>query len=178
MSSLSLGIVMKKEIKKEILSYLIIILIVILIRSFIITPVRVNGTSMDTTLKDGEIMILNKIKYKFKSIERFDIVVVNYNGEKLIKRVIGLPGETLKYVDSTLYINDEEVDEYFKNQETLDFDIKDLDYDVIPDNCYMVLGDNRRDSLDSRYLGCIDKKDIIGSANLVLYPFNRFGIKK
>lgn len=178
MSSLSLGIVMKKETKKEILSYLIIILIVILIRSFIITPVRVNGTSMDTTLKDGEIMILNKIKYKFKSIERFDIVVVNYNGEKLIKRVIGLPGETLKYVDSTLYINDEEVDEYFKNQETLDFDIKDLDYDVIPDNCYMVLGDNRRDSLDSRYLGCIDKKDIIGSANLVLYPFNRFGIKK
>lgn len=178
MSSLSLGIVMKKETKKEILSYLIIILIVILIRSFIITPVRVNGTSMDTTLKDGEIMILNKIKYKFKSIERFDIVVVNYNGEKLIKRVIGLPGETLKYVNSTLYINDEEVDEYFKNQETLDFDIKDLDYDVIPDNCYMVLGDNRRDSLDSRYLGCIDKKDIIGSANLVLYPFNRFGIKK
>ncbi len=178
MSSLSLGIVMKKETKKEILSYLIIILVVILIRTFIITPVRVNGTSMDTTLKDGEIMILNKIKYKFKDIKRFDIVVVDYKGEKLIKRVIGLPGETLKYVDDVLYINDEEVDEYFKNQETLDFDIKDLDYDVIPDNCYIVLGDNRKDSLDSRYLGCIDKKDIIGSANLVLYPFNKFGIKK
>lgn len=178
MSSLSLGIVMKKETKKELISYAIIIIAIILIRTFIVTPVRVNGTSMDTTLKNGEIMILNKLKYKFKDIKRFDIVVVDYKGEKLIKRIIGLPGETLKYENSILYINDEEVEEYFKNQETLDFDIKDLNYDVIPDNCYMVLGDNRRDSLDSRYLGCIDKKDIIGSANLVLYPFNSFGIKK
>lgn len=178
MSSLSLGIVMKKETKKELISYAIIIIVIILIRTFIVTPVRVNGTSMDTTLKNGEIMILNKLKYKFKDIKRFDIVVVDYKGEKLIKRIIGLPGETLKYENSILYINDEEVEEYFKNQETLDFDIKDLNYDVIPDNCYMVLGDNRRDSLDSRYLGCIDKKDIIGSANLVLYPFNSFGIKK
>ncbi len=178
MSSLSLGIVMKKETKKELISYAIIIIVIILIRTFIVTPVRVNGTSMDTTLKNGEIMILNKLKYKFKDIKRFDIVVVDYKGEKLIKRIIGLPGETLKYENSILYINDEEVEEYFKNQETLDFDIKDLNYDVIPDNCYIVLGDNRRDSLDSRYLGCIDKKDIIGSANLVLYPFNSFGIKK
>lgn len=169
---------MKKETKKELISYAIIIIVIILIRTFIVTPVRVNGTSMDTTLKNGEIMILNKLKYKFKDIKRFDIVVVDYKGEKLIKRIIGLPGETLKYENSILYINDEEVEEYFKNQETLDFDIKDLNYDVIPDNCYMVLGDNRRDSLDSRYLGCIDKKDIIGSANLVLYPFNSFGIKK
>ncbi len=178
MSSLSLGATMKKETKKELLSYLIIIIIIILIRSFIITPVRVNGTSMDTTLKNGEIMILNKIKYRFKDIKRFDIVVVNYNGEKLIKRVIGMPGETLKYVNSKLYINNEEVEEYFKNQDTEDFDIKELNYDTIPDNCYMVLGDNRKDSLDSRFFGCIDRKDILGNANLVLFPFNKFGIKK
>ena len=177
MSSLSLSI-MKKETKKEILSYLIIIIIIILIRTFIITPVKVNGSSMDTTLKDGEIMILNKVKYKFNDIKRFDIVVVNYKNEKLIKRVIGLPGETLKYEDSKLYINDKEIDEYFKNQDTEDFNISELNYDVIPDNCYFVLGDNRKDSLDSRHLGCIDKKDIIGTANLVLFPFSNFGIKK
>lgn len=169
---------MKKETKKELLSYLIIILVIIIIRSFIVTPVRVNGDSMDTTLKNGQIMILNKLKYTLKDIERFDIVVVNFNDDKLIKRVIGLPGETLKYEDGILYINDKQVDEYFKNQETKDFNITTLGYETIPEDCYIVLGDNRGDSLDSRILGCIDKKDILGEANLVLYPFSDFGIKK
>ena len=85
------------KIIKEILSYVVIILVVLLIRTYIGTPVRVNGTSMDTTLKNGEIMILNKIKYRFKDIKRFDIVVVNYNGEKLIKRVTKISNFLLKF---------------------------------------------------------------------------------
>ena len=168
----------KKSKKTDLATYIVIIIIVLLIRSFIVTPVRVNGTSMDTTLHNKEIMILNKLDYKFSKIKRFDIIVLNYNNDKLIKRVIGLPGETLEYKDSSLFINGEEIDEYFKNQETEDFNIADIGYDVIPNDCYFVLGDNRKDSLDSRIFGCVDKDDILGSANLVVYPFKDFGIKK
>lgn len=166
------------EKKNEWATYFIIVVIVILIRTFIITPVKVNGTSMDTTLHDGQIMLLNKVNYLFNDIKRFDIVVVDYNGNKLIKRVIGLPNETLKYENNILYINDKEVDEYFKNQETDDFNISELGYEKIPKDCYFVIGDNRKDSSDSRIIGCIKKKNILGRANLVIYPFKNFGIKE
>ena len=83
---------MNKQTKKEIIIYVSIFLLIIIIRTFIITPIRVNGDSMNPTLKDGEIMILNKIGYSINGVERFDIVVVDYNGDKLIKRVIGLHG--------------------------------------------------------------------------------------
>ena len=133
---------------------------------------------MDTTLQDKEIMILNKINYKLNDIERFDIVVIKKDDSYLIKRIIGLPGETLKYVDDKLYINDKEIKEYFKNQSTQDFDIIELGYDKIPNDCYFAIGDNRKDSLDSRIFGCFKKEDILGSANLVLLPLNNFGYKK
>ena len=81
-----------KNKTKEIIIYGFIILVIILIRTFIITPIRVNGTSMDTTLQDKEIMILNKINYKLNDIERFDIVVIKKDDSYLIKRFIGLPG--------------------------------------------------------------------------------------
>ena len=76
---------MKSETKKELIIYGSIILAIILIRTFIVTPVRVNGTSMYSTLKDGEIMILNKINYWFNDIKRFDIVVVETENNKIIK---------------------------------------------------------------------------------------------
>ena len=88
---------------KEILPYICVILFVILLRTFIITPVQVVGTSMVPNLKNGELMILNKITYKFNDIKRFDIVVVDYPKEPLIKRVIGLPGEKVEYKDNKLY---------------------------------------------------------------------------
>ena len=78
----------KKEKYKELITYAIIIILIILIRTFIITPVRVNGTSMDDTLKDKEIMLLNKFSYYFKDIKRFDIIVIDYENTKLIKKVI------------------------------------------------------------------------------------------
>src|SRR5690625_3499150 len=114
---------MKKSTKKELIIYGSIILAIILIRTFIITPVRVNGTSMNETLEDGEIMILNKIDYTFNEINRYDIVVVKTEDSKIIKRVIGLPGETLKYENNTLYINDKETEEPYLTEETEDFNI-------------------------------------------------------
>ena len=165
---------------KEISIYLLIIVMVILIRTFIITPVRVNGTSMDPTLKNGEIMILNKIKYNKNDIKRFDIVVVKMDKELLIKRVIGLPNEEIKYVDNKLYINGEYIKETFLNDDvyTTNFSLDDFKLKKIPENCYFIMGDNREVSLDSRTFGCFSKDKILGSANLVLFPFTKLGYKK
>lgn len=169
---------MKKETKKELIIYGSIILAIILIRTFVITPVRVNGTSMYSTLKNGEIMILNKLDYKLNSINRFDIVVVKTDSNKIIKRVIGLPGESLRYEDNTLYINDKKVEESYLKDKTEDFDLQELGYEKIPDNCYFVLGDNRDNSSDSRIIGCVKKEQIEGSASLVIFPFKDAGVRK
>lgn len=171
---------MKKEKIKEISIYLLIIVMVILIRTFLITPVRVNGSSMDPTLRNGEIMILNKVKYNNNDIKRFDIVVIKMDKELLIKRVIGLPNEEVKYVDNKLYINNEYVEETFLNEDvyTTNFSLSDINLEKIPENCYLVLGDNREVSLDSRIFGCFTKDKILGSANLVLFPFTKLGYKK
>ena len=93
------------KIFKEILPFILIVLIVILIRTYIITPAQVIGSSMEPTLYNSEIIILNKIHYKLSNIKRFDIVVIKMDNEKaLIKRVIGLPGEKVEYKDNKLYI--------------------------------------------------------------------------
>ena len=109
-----------KNFIKELIPYVIIIVVVVLIRSFIITPVQVDGNSMYPTLKDNEILLLKKYDKKYK---RFDIVVLNYNNSKLIKRIIGLPGEHIEYKDNKLYIDGKYIKENFKrNTETSDFE--------------------------------------------------------
>lgn len=163
-----------KEKYKEILSYIIIIIIVLLIKHYIITPIKVNGNSMNNTLKDKDIMILDKISYRFQEIKRFDIVVVKKGNDYLIKRVIGLPGETVEYKNNKLYINGKNIDEKFIHEKTNDFIME----EKIPDDCYFVVGDNRPVSNDSRYIGVINKKDILGKTSLVIFPFSRIGVKK
>lgn len=163
---------------KEISVYVIIILIIILLKMYVISPIRVNGTSMDPTLENGDIMILNKIGYRITKIKRFDIVVIKYKDELLIKRVIGLPGEKIKYVNNTLYVNGKKLDEEFDKTYTYNFSLKEIGSTTVPDDSYFVLGDNREVSKDSRSIGFIDREDIIGKSSLTLFPFNRFGTKK
>ena len=122
---------------------------------------------MANTLKNGEILLLNKFEYRFSDIKRFDIVVVKAHKERIIKRVIGLPGETLKYENGILYINDKMIEENYLDEVTKDFTYE----GKIPDECYFVMGDNRDASLDSRYFGCFPKKDILGHASFVLLSF-------
>lgn len=158
---------------KATIPYIIIVIVVALIRTFIVTPVQVEGLSMYSTLDDKEVLLLKKYD---KSYDRFDIVVFNYNGTKLIKRVIGLPGETVSYKDNELYINDKYVDEYFLNgQETYDFDLEELGYDKIPKGYYFVMGDNRDNSTDSRIIGLVSASEIEGTTNFAIFPFDRFG---
>ena len=173
----------KKEVNnkldiKEIIMYILIVIVILLIKKFIISPIRVNGTSMDPTLENGDIMILNKIGYRITKIKRFDIVVIKYKDELLIKRVIGLPGEKIKYVNNTLYVNGKKLDEEFDKTYTYNFSLKEIGSTTVPDDSYFVLGDNREVSKDSRSIGFIDREDIIGKSSLTLFPFNRFGTKK
>lgn len=161
-----------KRIIKELLPYIIIIIVVALIRIFIFTPVIVDGPSMMNTLHDNDIMILDKIGMRTKGIKRFNIVVIKYGKTKLIKRVVGLPGETIEYKDNKLYINDKEIVDDYNNGGTEDFEKL-----VIPDNMYFVLGDNCNDSVDSRIIGSVSKNKILGHATYIIFPFNRFGAR-
>ena len=158
-----------KKLLKENLPYLILFLILVLVKFYVVSPIRVNGESMSKTLEDRDIMILDEISYRFGEIKRFDIVVVKKNGEYLIKRVIGLPGEVIRYEDNTLYINNKKIEEKFYHEETKDFETK------VPKGKYYVMGDNRTNSVDSRMIGPFSKKEIIGKTNFIVYPFHRFG---
>lgn len=160
---------------KEIYPYVIIVIVVILVRSFIVTPVRVKGDSMVPTLKNGEILLLQKWDHSFK---RFDIVVVDYDGTRLVKRVIGMPGDHIAYQNQILYVNDKKVKETFKHGKTDDFKLEELGYDIIPDDYYLVIGDNRTNSTDSRVLGLISSKDMLGKTGFVIFPFDQFGKAK
>lgn len=164
------------EKAKEWISYIVIIVVVVLIRTFIATPVMVDGTSMVPTLVDNQILILYKLS---KNYNRFDIVVIDHEvrgkEEKLVKRVIGLPGEYVEYKDSKLYINKKEVKEDFIDVETEDWSLAKLGYLEIPEGYYFVVGDNRGDSSDSRILGLIHEKEIKGKIKFSLFPFSRFG---
>lgn len=157
---------------KEMIPYLILIMVLIFIRLFIVTPVRVDGTSMENTLQENDILILNKFDYTY---ERFDVVVFNYHNQKLIKRVIGLPGEKVEFKNNKLYIDGKYIKEDFLGSKSSDFSIEDLGYSVIPEDEYLLIGDNREASYDSRYFGTVNKKYIKGTVNFRLFPFNKIG---
>lgn len=155
----------------ELKDYIIIVIVVILIRTFIVTPALVDGASMDNTLKDGHLVIINKINYKINNPKRFQIVVVKNESDKdkIIKRIIGLPNETIEYKDNKLYINGKLINENYNHGNTLDF------ITTTSDNEYFVMGDNREVSKDSRLLGNFKKEELIGSVNIRLYPFDKIG---
>ena len=160
---------MKKFIK-ELIPYIVIVVVVVLIRSFLVTPVIVSGDSMVPTLNDGQILLLNKINYRLNDIKRFDVVVIRLDNKEIIKRVIGLPGEKVAYIDNVLYINDKAIENDY-NFETDDFSLETIcNCEYIPDGKYVVLGDNRRISADSRIMGLIDEKNIEGSVEASLWP--------
>lgn len=159
------------KVIKELIPYIIIIVAVVLIRTFIITPVKVDGDSMKETLNDNDILLL----YKLGSIKRFDIVVLDeaYDNEKIIKRVIGMPGETVSIKNDKIYINGKVIDNSFAYGTTSDVDKIELGEDE-----YFILGDNRLISKDSRYFGPVTKSEIIGKVVFRLFPFNKIGTVK
>lgn len=159
--------------------------VLLLLRQFVFTPVIVKGDSMDPTLADGE----RVIALKNTEIKRFDVVTFpapDEPGKNYIKRVIGLPGDTLRYEDDVLYINDKAVEEPYLDEYkskltdgrplTDNFSLEQLTgVAKVPDGELFVMGDNRRISKDSRYIGFINEKDIMGDVKWVFWPIDRFG---
>ena len=157
-----------KKIIWELIPYILIIIIIIIIRTYIITPVRVDGSSMRQTLEDGNILLL----YKMAKINRYDIVVLDeeYDNEIIIKRIIGLPGETVEIKNNKIYINDKKIEDEYAYGDTGDYEKITLE-----DDEYFILGDNRLISKDSRYFGPIKESDLMGKVVLRIWPFSAFG---
>lgn len=157
-----------------------------LVRMFLFAPIIVEGPSMFPTLHDRDQMIVNKLSYTIGEPERFDIVVFHAPTQKdFIKRIIALPGEHVAVEDNTLYINGEEVEEPFLNEQkenlqsyqtlTNDFTLEQLpgNYDIVPEGHVFVLGDNRSNSTDSRMIGVVPMEELVGEASFVYWPFDR-----
>lgn len=157
---------MIKKYIKELLLFLIVLIFIILVKSYVVTPIIVKGNSMYKTLYGKEYMILNRLS----EINRYDIVVLESDNKRLIKRVYGLPGERISIEDNIIYINNNMIEDIYAYGDTSNFDSITLGEDE-----YFVLGDNRAVALDSRTIGPIKRNKIKGTTNFIVYPFNRFG---
>ncbi len=159
----------KKKIVREAMSYILIILFVVLFRSFILTPVKVKGPSMLPTLKEKDVLILNKLKKNYK---RGDVAVIKRKStnEEIIKRIIAIPKDTIEIKSGNIYINSKKIKETYKKGATGNYPLTKLE-----DNEYFVLGDNRGVSMDSRLIGPVTKKEIKGTTKIILFPIKRIG---
>lgn len=155
----------------------IAIVLALLIQRFIARPFIVNGSSMLPTLHSSEYIIIDQVKYKFNDIERGDVVVFRAPPEPnkfYIKRIIGLPNETVKISNGKVTIINKEYPEGFQlNENHIKYTTNtDLTYKV-PNENYFVMGDNRAESFDSKDWGSLPKEEIRGRAWLRLFPFNK-----
>ena len=170
-----------KKVIKEIIIWILLIVITISASYFITTNVfvktSVSGTSMEPTLKEGQVVIVNKVEYYIKSPKRNDVIVYKQSNKEHsyfeIKRVIGLPGETVKIKNGIVYINDEAIKEKVKTEAISNSGLAEEGV-KLDDNEYFVLGDNRNDSEDSRFagIGNVLKNEILGKAVATEKPFS------
>ena len=170
-----------KEFFLDAFKYLVFFGCILFIVVYCFSLQQVLGESMYPTFYDNDILILNKLKYRFSDIERGDVVALRFEDTNyLIKRVIGLPGEVVEFKDNQLYVNGEVVEEDYLEDDVIteDFQLSQIGYDKIPEGMYFVLGDNREHSTDSRELGLVTERDILGETSIRIFPFNRIKIFK
>ena len=171
---------------RELLGWIIYILVVVCATYLIVTYVgqrtKVSGDSMEATLQDKDNLIVDKISYRFRDPKRFEIVVFPYKYQEntyYIKRIIGLPGETVQVIDGYVYINGEKLEESYglEVMEESTYGIAKSPIELGEDE-YFVLGDNRNHSADSReaHVGLIKKEDFIGRAWIRIWPLKSIGV--
>ena len=174
----------REEILDFLRMFLISAAVLLVVTHFVIQPIRVQGNSMFPTLHDQSVGFSNILLYHLQGLDRFDVVVV-YIEEKdefLVKRVVGLPNETIEYRADQLYVNGEAVQEDFLDPEycathkqgenfTADFGPVTLGEDE-----YFALGDNRPNSSDSRVYGPFKKEQIKTKDAVILFPFSQIGV--
>lgn len=177
---------LSQRILKELLDlakiFVICFVIVFILTHYVAKPIRVEGSSMYPTLQDGQLGITNVFAVKFQNVSRFDVVIV-YNeerGEHWVKRVIGVPGDTVESKDDVLIINGKVIDQFFLNQTY----VKDMQKEgnftsdfgpvTLKEDEYWLMGDNRIRSEDSRIHGPFKESELVGKDVLVFFPFNEF----
>lgn len=176
-----------REILDMVLYVVVLIVIFTLIRQFLFVPVSVDGPSMLPTLEHGDRLILTKVG----DVTRFDVVVFPAPDEEenqYIKRVIGVPGDSIEYIDDNLYINDQLIEEPYVDEMAnsmegyenyaMDFTLESLtdgETATVPEGQYFVMGDNRPNSKDSRIFGFIDADNVIGVTDFRFWPLEDFG---
>jgi len=169
-----------KRIILEILIYIVLLIIcVFFIPKYVLQRTVVSGTSMLNTLHDNESLLVEKVSYRFKDPDRFDIVVFYPYGRDdpdnyYVKRIIGLPGETIQIQGDDIYINGQILEENYGKDPITDEGIASEPI-VLAEDEFFVLGDNREVSEDSRIFGPVAKKNLGGRAFFRIYPFNKFG---
>lgn len=166
----------KKSLQREIFEWIMVFVVAaalaFVVRTFIFEPVRVDGQSMLNTLENNEFMIATKFDYLLGDPERFDIVICDYpntdDGMYRVKRVIGLPGETIELRLGELYVDGGHVEQNF------DMTPNETNFGpfTVPENAYFVMGDNRNNSKDSRnpLVGALDRSMIKGHVRAVVFP--------
>ena len=164
---------------KELIRDIVVALVIVLVLTSIIKPTIVKESSMEPTLYENHYLIVNKLAYRTGEPERGDIIVFESDletddGDKklLIKRIIGLPGETIKVTGGNVYIDGQLLAEEYLKDGITPGEIEDC---YIEDGELFVMGDNRIVSIDSRELGCINEETVMGKAVLRLFPFNQIG---
>ncbi len=191
----------KKTVAREILEWILTVVAAVMIalpiRAFAFELVRVDGISMDSTLANGEIMFVSKFDYATTWLsfpwqneqakeeasrittggdpKRFDVVICRYPGRgdtNFVKRVVGLPGDTVELKDGYLYVNNEKYDEPYIRDEYRSGWLNTFGPCIVPEGHFFVMGDHRNDSNDSRSQGPLPRSMIVGHVRSVLYPFN------
>lgn len=178
-----------RAVRDWVVVLVVALLVALGIRTFVLQQFYISGPSMETTLFQPNRVLVNKLSYRFGDIDRGDVVVfdrVTSNGQSvqhddLIKRVIGLPGESVTIKGCVVFIDGKQLDEtYLPDRDTQQTDLvarcrqPDMAAVLVPDDQVFVLGDNRPQSMDSRVFGPVDKKSIVGRAFVVIWPISRW----
>ncbi len=174
----------KSGLMYEILDWVVYIIIVVvsttLLVNYVAQRTQVSGSSMEPMLQSGDNLIVDKLSYRFKDPERFDIIVFPYKYEEntyYIKRIIGLPGESVQIIDHEIYIDGEVLEEDY-GREPMEYAGLAVEKIILGSDEYFVLGDNRNNSSDSRdpSVGVLTRDDLLGRAWLRLWPLSSVGV--